>query len=110
MAQEITSRVSPVCSLSNDISQFLAAGHCDGTYETPAKDLRSFYTLHLYLNDAVASGGEVEGGATTFHPPLDASDRRVDVDPKMGRILIFQHRQLLHSGDEVKKGIKYTMR
>ena len=36
--------------------------------------------------------------------------RRLDVDPKMGRVLIFQHAHLLHSGDEVHKGIKYTMR
>jgi hypothetical protein len=27
-----------------------------------------------------------------------------------GRVLIFQHRRLLHSGDDVKAGIKYTMR
>lgn len=36
--------------------------------------------------------------------------RRLDVDPKMGRVLIFQHAHLLHSGDEVQEGIKYTMR
>jgi hypothetical protein len=35
---------------------------------------------------------------------------RIDVDPKVGRVLIFQHRRLLHSGDEVTAGIKYTMR
>ena len=36
--------------------------------------------------------------------------RRLDVDPKIGRVLIFQHRRLIHSGDEVSAGIKYTMR
>lgn len=36
--------------------------------------------------------------------------KRIDVDPKIGRILIFQHRRLLHSGDLVTKGVKYTMR
>jgi hypothetical protein len=36
--------------------------------------------------------------------------RRLDVDPKMGRVLIFQHAHLLHSGDEVQEGMKYTMR
>jgi hypothetical protein len=36
--------------------------------------------------------------------------RRLDVDPKAGRVLIFQHRGLLHSGDEVLEGVKYTMR
>lgn len=34
----------------------------------------------------------------------------LDVDPKMGRVLIFQHAGLLHSGAEVQEGIKYTMR
>jgi hypothetical protein len=35
---------------------------------------------------------------------------RLDVDPKIGRVLIFQHRRLLHSGDDVVDGIKLTMR
>ena len=83
-------------------------GHCDGTYETPSGDQRSFYTLHLYLNDSIASGGDVKGGATTFHS-VDRSCR-LDVNPKMGRVLIFQHAHLVHSGDEVQAGIKYTMR
>ena len=48
----------------------------------------------------------LRGGATTFH----LGDRRLDVDPKIGRVLIFQHSRLLHSGDEVISGIKYTMR
>jgi len=82
--------------------------HCDGSYVTPSGDQRSFYTLHLYLNDSVASGGDLKGGATTFHS-MDMT-RRLDVDPKMGRVLIFQHAHLLHSGDEVQEGIKYTVR
>lgn len=34
----------------------------------------------------------------------------MDIDPKIGRVLIFQQRRLLHSGDEVLSGVKYTMR
>ena len=49
------------------------------------------------------------GGATTFHSDLD-TDKRMDIDPKAGRVLIFQQRNLLHSGDDVAAGIKYTMR
>nr|POE79725.1 hypothetical protein CFP56_07790 [Quercus suber] len=30
--------------------------------------------------------------------------------PRCGRILLFQHRDLLHSGDDVVRGVKYTMR
>jgi hypothetical protein len=49
------------------------------------------------------------GGATTFHSNLDP-DKRMDIDPKVGRVLIFQQKRLLHSGDDVVAGIKYTMR
>ena len=64
------------------------------------------------MNDEVKSkkpGDLLFGGATTFHSNLD-SEERMDVDPKAGRVLIFQQRQLLHSGDDVVAGVKYTMR
>ena len=70
---------------------------------TPDGKEISFYTLHLYLNEN--PGG---GGATTFHS--DYLDRKFDVEPKAGRVLIFQHRGLLHSGADVVRGTKYTMR
>jgi len=35
---------------------------------------------------------------------------RLDVQPKMGSVLIFQQRYLLHSGDDVIRGMKLTMR
>lgn len=95
--------------------------HCDGTYETPDGSQRSFYTYHIYLNDSaqalgIAEGSEedkanpdlLRGGATTFWS--SAGKRRLDVDPKAGRVLIFQHRMLLHSGDEVTQGTKFTIR
>lgn len=84
--------------------------HCDGTYETPDGMERSYFTLHLYLNSAEDDRDEepLEGGATTFHS-FDMR-RRLDVAPKYGRVLMFQHRFLLHSGDDVVCGTKYTMR
>jgi len=84
--------------------------HCDGTYETPDGKERSYFTLHLYLSDADDSkGGEpLKGGATTFYSYN--MQNRVDVKPKYGRVLMFQHRFLLHSGDDVLSGTKYTMR
>ena len=95
--------------------------HCDGAYTTDDGRERTFYTLHFYLNDSVNASPSVtseeaapfpelliRGGATTFHS-RDLT-RRLDVDPKAGRVLIFQHRGLLHSGDEVLEGVKYTMR
>lgn len=36
--------------------------------------------------------------------------RQFDVEPKTGRVLIFQHRDLLHSGADVTSGIKLTLR
>lgn len=51
---------------------------------------------------------ELVGGATSFLS--GDSERKVDVDPKAGRVLIFQHRRLFHCGDDVVKGTKYTMR
>lgn len=99
--------------------------HCDGCYETPDRKERSYFTLHLYLNTAGPPSEmelvpmtaeerlEVEksclvGGATTFHS-YDMW-HKLDVVPKTGRILLFQHSDLLHSGDDVVQGVKYTMR
>ncbi|KFY32975.1 hypothetical protein V495_08557 [Pseudogymnoascus sp. VKM F-4514 (FW-929)] len=97
--------------------------HCDGMYESPDGKQRSFYTLHLYLNDSAQALGIEEpkpegkaglademlrGGATTFHSYDEL--RRLDVDPKAGRVLIFQQKKIFHSGDDVTAGIKYTMR
>lgn len=88
--------------------------HCDSVYSDLIGDkfLRTVFTVHLYLNDSVAEAGEgnaeLVGGATSF---LSSNDqRKVDVDPKAGRVLIFQHSGLNHSGDRVTKGVKYTMR
>ncbi|KAF2182037.1 hypothetical protein K469DRAFT_713118 [Zopfia rhizophila CBS 207.26] len=84
--------------------------HCDGTYKTPDGTERSYFTLHLYLNDVDGKPGQepLKGGATTFHSYN--MRERIDVVPKVGRILLFQHRFLLHSGDDVVKGTKLTMR
>ena len=79
--------------------------HCDGLVDVPVNGVehKSFVTLHLYLN-----GNDLEGGATRFW----TSDKKhwLDVHPKLGRVLIFQQRMLLHSGEEVTNGVKYTMR
>ncbi|RDW62315.1 hypothetical protein BP6252_11748 [Coleophoma cylindrospora] len=104
--------------------------HCDGQYTTPDGKQTSFYTLHLYLNDSLqvlsppSSSNTISpdakpsiedfdrpvcvGGATTFHSP--SLQRSLDVDPKAGRVLIFQQNRLFHSGADVVGGQKYTMR
>ncbi|KAL8957540.1 MAG: hypothetical protein Q9193_005216 [Seirophora villosa] len=85
--------------------------HCDGSYVTPDGGEISYYTLHLYLNEpqSAAPGERTEGGATRFHS-MSWDEKFLDVEPRVGRVLIFQHRNLLHSGDDVVKGTKYTLR
>ena len=70
----------------------------------------SFFTLHLYLNESDPNGpsGELLGGSTTFHS--NNMKREFNVKPKTGRVLVFQHRNLLHSGEEVDAGLKMTLR
>ena len=51
---------------------------------------------------------QLEGGATTFFSGNLV--QRIDVEPKAGRVLLFQHRNLIHSGDDVVSGTKYTLR
>ena len=83
------------------------SAHNDGCYETPDGKEISFFTLHLYLTES-SPNNKLKGGATTFHS-YDMQ-RSLDVDPKVGRVLIFQHRDLLHSGADVTGGIKLTLR
>lgn len=65
---------------------------------------KSFVTLHLYLNEE----DDLTGGATRFWTPN--KKEYIDVEPKLGRVLVFQQRMLIHSGEEVTAGVKYTMR
>ncbi|CAE6441742.1 unnamed protein product [Rhizoctonia solani] len=94
--------------------------HCDGIYSTPDGKQISYYTLQLYLN---GSADELQGGATRFWKSgnVDGRERRkaqpgmplrkfVDVEPRVGRALIFEQRGLVHSGEDVIKGIKLTVR
>lgn len=61
--------------------------HCDGSYETPDRSERSYFTMHLYLNNSdVVSREDAEkdgvaftdsvlvGGATTFHAFVSLTD------------------------------------
>jgi hypothetical protein len=66
--------------------------------------------MHLYLNDETSTETEslIEGGATRFENLQRG--QFLDVMPKAGRVLIFQHRDLLHSGADVIQGTKYTLR
>ncbi|KAI0414346.1 oxidoreductase domain-containing protein [Xylaria grammica] len=88
--------------------------HCDGPYgeRTPEGFMvQTYMTVHLYLNDSqqvVGPSTDLVGGATSFLSRDNS--RKLDVDPKAGRVLIFQHSRLRHCGDDVKAGTKYTVR
>lgn len=86
----------------------ILTGKGDGTYVTPDHRERSFLTFQLYLAD---SDGELEGGATRFY---GVDERRMrgefDVSAKAGRVLIFQHNGLYHSGEPILSGQKFAVR
>lgn len=56
-----------------------------------------------------SSEGSLLGGATSFMDSYKTKDA-VRVFPKTGSVLIFQQRNLLHGGDDVFRGVKYTVR
>ncbi len=72
------------------------APHLDGCFQRDARE-RSELTLMIYLNDGFG------GGATTF------LDYELEVTPKTGMALLFQHR-ILHEGAVVTSGTKYVLR
>ncbi|KAB8239635.1 uncharacterized protein BDW43DRAFT_258737 [Aspergillus alliaceus] len=107
--------------------------HWDGQYTTPDRKEGSFYTVQFYLNGDgeqdlkelereekkvemgqgdvnLDVGGKLLGGATSFIPRYEEKERQLRVFPKTGSVLVFQQNNLLHSGDSVFRGTKYTLR
>ncbi|KEY64332.1 hypothetical protein S7711_09877 [Stachybotrys chartarum IBT 7711] len=79
-------------------------------YQANGQTFQTNYTLHLYLNDSAeySPDSKLVGGATSF---LSRDrKRRIDMNPKAGSVLIFQHRRLLHEGATVTAGVKFTAR
>ncbi|KAJ5622101.1 Prolyl 4-hydroxylase alpha subunit [Penicillium herquei] len=80
-------------------------------------DLRDVAKTRSDSESKLQSPGDAEsrrketllGGATSFS---DGYRNRpvVRVFPKTGSLLIFQHRDLMHCGDDVFRGVKYTVR
>ena len=77
-------------------------GHCDGQLELP-DGRKARVTIQIYLGDEGVQGGATRIWGSTDH-------RYLDIEPKKGRVLIFQQRGIYHSGEEVTEGIKYTLR
>ena len=59
--------------------------------------------------DEETSDGRLLGGATSFSDGYGAKDA-VRIFPKAGSVLVFQQRNLFHGGDDVFRGVKYTLR
>jgi hypothetical protein len=72
------------------------ATHMDGAFRRNEHEC-SELTFMVFLNDGF------KGGDTRFH------DFDVDVVPKTGLALFFQHR-LWHEGSELREGVKYVLR
>ncbi|KAG6917995.1 hypothetical protein DXG01_017005 [Tephrocybe rancida] len=109
LAISFCDKTTHLCTLSaNERLSFLRYGaghffkpHCDGMVELP-DGRRSFVTIQIYLNDEGLSGG-----ATRI---FGNGRRHLDIEPKLGRVLILQQRVILHCGMEVVRGTKYAMR
>ncbi|XP_022288047.2 uncharacterized protein LOC111100439 [Crassostrea virginica] len=75
--------------------------HFDGSYMRENGDT-SYITIQIYLNEGF------RGGSTTFFNHYN-DEAGVEVVPKTGSVLIFQH-DILHEGSELKEGRKYAIR
>ncbi|PPQ72682.1 hypothetical protein CVT24_012660 [Panaeolus cyanescens] len=99
-------------------------GHCDFLNKLPDGRLGQV-TIQIYLGEDGVQGGatRISGRENVVQPKkgilgnlLDVFGNKekqqnfLDVAPKKGRVLIFQHRELYHSGEEVTAGLKYTLR
>jgi hypothetical protein len=75
------------------------------------EELRKVAAQKEELSSETVGGGSetLLGGATSFMHGFMVKDS-VRVFPKTGRILIFQQRNLMHGGDDVFRGVKYTVR
>jgi len=106
------SRLRELRFLRYESGQFFKR-HGDGTYISDDEKEVSYYTLQLYLNGDKET---VKGGATRFWPnPRFRKGSKgdgvyVDVEPRMGRVLVFAQGDLIHSGEEVTAGVKYNIR
>ncbi|KAJ7105686.1 hypothetical protein C8R44DRAFT_681466, partial [Mycena epipterygia] len=85
--------------------------HIDGCYENEENGQRTFYTLQFYLPSDSSGSHEsfkpAKGGATRF---LGRKGAYADVQANPGRVLVFQHATLMHTGEEVTNGVKCAMR
>ncbi|KAL0567277.1 hypothetical protein V5O48_014720 [Marasmius crinis-equi] len=81
----------------------------DTPYDSTASPANESGSAHApSIGGSHESRQSLTGGATRFWSPNKKDF--LDVEPKIGRVLVFQQRMLIHSGEEVTSGMKYTMR
>ncbi|KAJ3099932.1 hypothetical protein HDU97_002664 [Phlyctochytrium planicorne] len=78
--------------------------HFDGQYTRDDGSESSYITVQIYLNKVE------KGGETILFGSRNGLKEDLPVVPKIGRVLIFQHSLVLHSGAPVVQGRKYTIR
>ncbi|KAF8632930.1 hypothetical protein AX17_004693 [Amanita inopinata Kibby_2008] len=86
--------------------QFFKA-HCDGHIGIP-DGRQSRITVQIYLSGASKGKDKIVGGTTRIW--ARHMQKFVDITPRVGRVLVYQQEGVLHSGEEVKKGVKYALR
>lgn len=79
--------------------------HCDGQFERSETE-KSFLTFMVYLNDVP----EDCGGETRFYDFIKSKNVvTAKFQCREGHAIIFNH-DILHDGNQVKKGFKYMVR
>jgi len=76
--------------------------HYDGSFCRPETANKTCLTVQFYLSQGALVGGSTRFMGAHAKPALSCT-------PDAGRALIFQH-NILHDGEEVKEGVKYTIR
>ncbi|KAK7462349.1 hypothetical protein VKT23_007950 [Stygiomarasmius scandens] len=97
----LTDETSEAFFTSSAVQSKRSFGDTGNTSESPLAESENTETQNPSKRSLV-------GGATRFWTPN--KKEFLDVEPKAGRVLVFQQRMLVHSGEEVKSGMKYTMR
>ncbi|CAH0054613.1 unnamed protein product [Clonostachys solani] len=123
--QSIVDRIWDRCTQAPGLRELLAEVVPEGSFDGQKWEFRrlnqhmrflryepgQFFKPMLYLSDSTTERGgreSLRGGVTSFLS--QDRERRVDVDPRAGSVLIFQQRGLLHEGTVVERGVKYAMR
>ncbi|KAJ6608269.1 hypothetical protein B0H10DRAFT_1921141 [Mycena sp. CBHHK59/15] len=88
--------------------------HVDGYYKNVENGQKTFYTLQFYLPSDSSGSPESflppQGGTTRFLSHTEPEGGYADVEAIPGRVLVFQHAELLHTGEEVTGGVKCAVR